>query len=172
MVDHAIKMRLGHSYRLEDIGKRVRSLWPALAKPCSMKPYPTIRRQWNGRPTVRSRNEVRKLNGHRDNHYVIMALCQNGENNRLPLYAQVEKCDHRPALPTAHCLPATRLPVRGQSGPRSTRSAGQPFAQRFKVLVQRGLVEIRRGKGTFVNAPQNHSRTDRASLALSKTCRR
>src|SRR5258705_7879626 len=76
----------------------------------------------------------------------------NGENNRLPLYAQVENViiDR---IANGSLTPGTRLPsedslVQEYAVSRTTIRAA------IQSLVQRGLVEIRRGKGTFVTHPK------------------
>src|SRR5258707_4665050 len=76
----------------------------------------------------------------------------NGENNRLPLYAQVENViiDR---IANGSLSPGTRLPsedslVQEYAVSRTTIRAA------IQSLVQRGLVEIRRGKGTFVTHPK------------------
>ncbi len=76
----------------------------------------------------------------------------NGEDNRLPLYAQVENVIIG-RISNGSLLPGTRLPsedslVQEYAVSRTTIRAA------IQSLVQRGLVEIRRGKGTFVTYPK------------------
>jgi GntR family transcriptional regulator len=76
----------------------------------------------------------------------------NGPNNRLPLYAQVESVIIG-RISNGSLPPGTRLPsednlVEEYAVSRTTIRAA------IQSLVQRGLVEIRRGKGTFVTHPK------------------
>jgi GntR family transcriptional regulator len=73
-------------------------------------------------------------------------------NNRLPLYAQVENVIIG-RISDGSLPPGTRLPsedslVQEYAVSRTTIRAA------IQSLVQRGLVEIRRGKGTFVTHPK------------------
>jgi GntR family transcriptional regulator len=76
----------------------------------------------------------------------------NGENNRLPLYAQIENVIigriSNGSLPPGIRLPSEDSLVREYAVSRTTIRAA------IQSLVQRGLVEIRRGKGTFVTHPK------------------
>jgi GntR family transcriptional regulator len=76
----------------------------------------------------------------------------NGENNRLPLYAQVENVIigriSNGSLPPGTRLPSEDSLVQEHAVSRTTIRAA------IQSLVQRGLVEIRRGKGTFVTHPK------------------
>ena len=76
----------------------------------------------------------------------------NDSNNRLPLYAQVENVIIG-RISDGSLPPGTRLPsedslVQEYAVSRTTIRAA------IQSLVQRGLVEIRRGKGTFVTLPK------------------
>ena len=76
----------------------------------------------------------------------------NGPNNHLPLYAQVESVTIG-RISNGSMPPGTRLPseddlVQEYAVSRTTIRAA------IQSLVQRGLVEIRRGKGTFVTQPK------------------
>jgi GntR family transcriptional regulator len=76
----------------------------------------------------------------------------NGPNNHLPLYAQVESVIIG-RISKGSMPPGTRLPseddlVQEYAVSRTTIRAA------IQSLVQRGLVEIRRGKGTFVTQPK------------------
>src|ERR1700758_2238161 len=76
----------------------------------------------------------------------------NGPNNRLPLYAQVESVIIG-RISNGSLPPGTRLPsednlVQEYAVSRTTIRAA------IQSLIQRGLVEIRRGKGTFVTHPK------------------
>src|SRR6201997_4463514 len=76
----------------------------------------------------------------------------NGPNNHLPLYAQVESVIIG-RISNGSMPPGTRLPseddlVQEYAVSRTTIRAA------IQSLVQRGLVEIRRGKGTFVTQPK------------------
>jgi len=76
----------------------------------------------------------------------------NDLNNRLPLYAQVEHVIIS-RISNGSLPPGTRLPsedslVQEYAVSRTTIRAA------IQSLVQRGLVEIRRGKGTFVTHPK------------------
>jgi GntR family transcriptional regulator len=76
----------------------------------------------------------------------------NGPNNHLPLYAQVESVIIG-RISNGSLPPGTRLPseddlVQEYAVSRTTIRAA------IQSLVQRGLVEIRRGKGTFVTQPK------------------
>src|ERR1700726_4670670 len=80
-----------------------------------------------------------------------MSLCMVS-NDHLPLYAQVENViiDR---ISDGSLTPGTRLPseddlVQEHAVSRTTIRAA------IQSLVQRGLVEIRRGKGTFVTQPK------------------
>src|SRR5580700_9824500 len=80
-----------------------------------------------------------------------MSLCMVS-NHHLPLYAQVENViiDR---ISDGSLPPGTRLPseddlVQEYAVSRTTIRAA------IQSLIQRGLVEIRRGKGTFVAAPK------------------
>ena len=73
-------------------------------------------------------------------------------NSHLPLYAQVENVIIG-RISTGSLPPGTRLPsedslVQEYAVSRTTIRAA------IQSLVQRGLVEIRRGKGTFVTHPK------------------
>jgi GntR family transcriptional regulator len=76
----------------------------------------------------------------------------NGESNHLPLYAQVENviigCISNGSLPPGARLPSEDSLVQEYAVSRTTIRAA------IQSLVQRGLVEIRRGKGTFVTRPK------------------
>ena len=76
----------------------------------------------------------------------------NDLNNRLPLYAQVENVIigriTNGSLPAGSRLPSEDSLVQQYAVSRTTIRAA------IQSLVQRGLVEIRRGKGTFVTAPK------------------
>src|ERR1700747_1991641 len=76
----------------------------------------------------------------------------NDSNNRLPLYAQVESVIigriSNGSLPPGTRLPSEDSLVQEYAVSRTTIRAA------IKSLVQRGLVEIRRGKGTFVTHPK------------------
>ncbi|WP_425057361.1 GntR family transcriptional regulator [Sphingomonas oligoaromativorans] len=86
----------------------------------------------------------------------MMSLCHRGfmmsETDRLPLYAQVE-ATLAARISTGELELGERLPsedelVRDFAVSRTTvRSAVQS-------LVKRGMVEIRRGRGTFVAQPR------------------
>jgi GntR family transcriptional regulator len=73
-------------------------------------------------------------------------------NNRLPLYAQVENVIigriSNGSLPPGTRLPSEDSLVEEYAVSRTTIRAA------IQSLVQRGLVEIRRGKGTFVTHPK------------------
>src|SRR3984957_16757 len=73
-------------------------------------------------------------------------------NNRLPLYAQVENVIitriSNGSLPPGSRLPSEESLVQEYAVSRTTIRAA------IQSLVQRGLVEIRRGKGTFVTHPK------------------
>src|SRR3984957_7402547 len=73
-------------------------------------------------------------------------------NNRLPLYAQVENVIitriSNGSLPPGSRLPSEESLVQEYAVSRTTIRAA------IQSLVQRGLVEIRRGKGTFVTQPK------------------
>src|ERR1700746_2049863 len=76
----------------------------------------------------------------------------NDSNNRLPLYAQVENVIIS-RISDGSLPPGTRLPsedslVQEYAVSRTTIRAA------IQSLVQQGLVEIRRGKGTFVTHPK------------------
>src|ERR1700745_2800482 len=76
----------------------------------------------------------------------------NDLNNRLPLYAQVENVTIG-RIPDVSLPPGTRLPsedslVQEYAVSRTTVRAA------IQSLIQRGLVEIQRGKGTFVTLPR------------------
>src|SRR3984893_6482699 len=76
----------------------------------------------------------------------------NDANNRLPLYAQVENVIIG-RISNGSLPPGTRLPsedelVQEYAVSRTTIRAA------IQSLVQQGLVEIRRGKGTFVTQPK------------------
>src|SRR3984893_11811002 len=75
----------------------------------------------------------------------------NDANNRLPLYAQVENVIigriSNGSLPPGTRLPSEDSLVQEYAVSRTTIRAA------IQSLVQRGLVEIRRGKGTFVTHP-------------------
>jgi GntR family transcriptional regulator len=75
-----------------------------------------------------------------------------GSNNRLPLYAQVENVIigriSNGSLPPGSRLPSEDSLVQEYAVSRTTIRAA------IRSLVQRGLVEIRRGKGTFVTHPK------------------
>ena len=72
----------------------------------------------------------------------------NDLNNRLPLYAQVENVIigriSNGSLPPGTRLPSEDSLVQEYAVSRTTIRAA------IQSLIQRGLVEIRRGKGTFV----------------------
>jgi len=76
----------------------------------------------------------------------------NDLNNRLPLYAQVENVIigriSNGSLPPGTRLPSEDSLVQEYAVSRTTIRAA------IQSLVQRGLVEIRRGKGTFVTHPK------------------
>ena len=76
----------------------------------------------------------------------------NDSNNRLPLYAQVENVIigriSNGSLPPGTRLPSEDSLVEEYAVSRTTIRAA------MQSLVQRGLVEIRRGKGTFVTHPK------------------
>src|SRR6202008_577796 len=76
----------------------------------------------------------------------------NDSNNRLPLYAQVENVIigriSDGSLPAGSRLPSEHSLVQEYAVSRTTIRAA------IQSLVQRGLVEIRRGKGTFVTNPK------------------
>jgi GntR family transcriptional regulator len=76
----------------------------------------------------------------------------NDSNNRLPLYAQVENVIigriSNGSLPPGTRLPSEDSLVQEYAVSRTTIRAA------IQSLVQRGLVEIRRGKGTFVTHPK------------------
>jgi GntR family transcriptional regulator len=76
----------------------------------------------------------------------------NGSNNRLPLYAQVENVIidriSNGSLPPGSRLPSEDSLVQEYAVSRTTIRAA------IQSLVQRGLIEIRRGKGTFVTHPK------------------
>src|ERR1700730_13633029 len=81
----------------------------------------------------------------------MMSLCMVS-NHHLPLYAQVENViiDR---ISDGSLPPGTRLPsedelVQEYAVSRTTIRAA------IQSLIQRGLVEIRRGKGTFVTQPK------------------
>jgi GntR family transcriptional regulator len=73
-------------------------------------------------------------------------------NSRLPLYAQVENVIisriSNGSLPAGSRLPSEDSLVQEYAVSRTTIRAA------IQSLVQRGLVEIRRGKGTFVTHPK------------------
>ena len=73
-------------------------------------------------------------------------------NSRLPLYAQVENVIigriSNGSLPPGTRLPSEDSLVQEYAVSRTTIRAA------IQSLVQRGLVEIRRGKGTFVTQPK------------------
>jgi DNA-binding GntR family transcriptional regulator len=73
-------------------------------------------------------------------------------NSRLPLYAQVENVIisriSNGSLPPGTRLPSEESLVQEYAVSRTTIRAA------IQSLVQRGLVEIRRGKGTFVTHPK------------------
>jgi GntR family transcriptional regulator len=76
----------------------------------------------------------------------------DGSKNHLPLYAQVENVIIG-RIANGSLLPGTRLPsedslVQEYAVSRTTIRAA------IQSLVQRGLVEIRRGTGTFVTHPK------------------
>src|ERR1700720_3689286 len=75
----------------------------------------------------------------------------NDANNRLPLYAQVENVIigriSNGSLPPGTRLPSEDSLVQEYAVSRTTIRAA------IQSLVQRGLVEIRRGKGTSVTHP-------------------
>jgi GntR family transcriptional regulator len=76
----------------------------------------------------------------------------NGETTRLPLYAQVENVIigriSNGSLPPGTRLPSEDSLVQEYAVSRTTIRAA------IQSLVQRGLVEIRRGRGTFVSHPK------------------
>src|SRR5467141_4653656 len=76
----------------------------------------------------------------------------NGPNNHLPLYAQVENVIigriSNGSLPPGTRLPSEDSLVQEYAVSRTTIRAA------MQSLVQRRLVEIRRGKGTFVTHPK------------------
>ena len=76
----------------------------------------------------------------------------NDSNNRLPLYAQVENVIigriSNGSLPPGTRLPSEDSLVQEYAVSRTTIRAA------IQSLIQRGLVEIRRGKGTFVTHPK------------------
>src|ERR1700744_5462298 len=73
-------------------------------------------------------------------------------NSRLPLYAQIENVIidriSNGSLPPGTRLPSEDSLVQEYAVSRTTIRAA------IQSLVQRGLVEIRRGKGTFVTQPK------------------
>src|ERR1700746_2351855 len=76
----------------------------------------------------------------------------NDSNNRLPLYAHVENVIisriSNGSLPPGARLPSEDSLVQEYAVSRTTIRAA------IQSLVQRGLVDIRRGKGTFVTRPK------------------
>src|SRR6201987_632346 len=76
----------------------------------------------------------------------------NGPNNHLPLYAQVESViigrSSNGSMPPGTRLPSEDDLVQEYAVSRTTIRAA------VQSLIQRGLVEIQRGKGTFVTLPK------------------
>src|SRR4029077_16075041 len=95
-----------------------------------------------------------KRTGHSDIIMSLYGIMSNGPspNNPLPLYAQVESVIIG-RISNGSLPPGTRLPsednlVEEYAVSRTTIRAP------IQSLVQRGLVEIRRGKGSFVPHPK------------------
>jgi DNA-binding transcriptional regulator YhcF (GntR family) len=142
-------MRSGHSYRLEDIGKCVRAL-ASLAKPCCMKPYPTIMRSGMGAQRAMGNRSTNRSD-------IVTSLCHyepmsTDSNDRLPLYAQVENLIID-GISNGSLPPDTRLPSE-DSLVEEYAVSRTPIRAAIQSLIERGLVEIRRGKGTFVTRPK------------------
>ena len=88
-------------------------------------------------------------------------------STRLPLYAQVEDIlaarISSGALPVGTQLPSEEELIREFSVSRTTIRAT------IQNLVRQGLVEIRRGRGTFVASPESFKSSPN-SQASSKIC--
>jgi GntR family transcriptional regulator len=73
-------------------------------------------------------------------------------NDRLPLYAQVENLIID-GISNGSLPPDTRLPSE-DSLVEEYAVSRTPIRAAIQSLIERGLVEIRRGKGTFVTRPK------------------
>src|ERR1700728_3826665 len=82
----------------------------------------------------------------------MMSIVNIDPNSPLPLYAQVESI-LATGIADGTLPPGTRLPNEDELVERHAVSR-TTIRQTIQNLIRRGLVEIRRGKGTFVTQPK------------------
>src|SRR3954453_12529778 len=82
----------------------------------------------------------------------MMSIVKIDPHNALPLYAQVESI-LAAAITDGTFPPGSRLPNEDELVERYAVSR-TTIRQTIQNLVRRGLIEIRRGKGTFVLQPK------------------